>query len=142
MRRGCSPSPVGCAQALRCIRTILLFSLPYVLAAGLHISGIRLTLRSRVAYGAMLAMALSIKPHYALLVLFVEACVVLCCAVPVGVASGGDRQPAGDCDRSCTGIALRYPSYSSFIEQAQPTGMPRTWPRCLSTCSPRFPSSR
>ena len=50
---------------------ILLLSMPYVLALGLQIDGDPLSLKSRLACGVMLAAALSIKPQYALMVLFV-----------------------------------------------------------------------
>ena len=117
------PAAVLLAAVLGCLpganfgqreHLILLFSLPYVLAAGLHISGNRLTLRSRVAYGAMLATALSIKPHYALLVLFVEAGVVLCVRRPWAWLRVETVSALAIAMVAALSIALRYPSYSSF----------------------------
>ena len=117
------PAAVLLAAVLGCLpganfgqreHLILLLSLPYVLAAGLYISGNRLTLKSRVAYGAMLAVALSIKPHYALLVLCVEAGVVLCVRRPWAWLRVETLSALVIAIVAALSIALHYPSYSSF----------------------------
>jgi hypothetical protein len=117
------PAAVLLAAVLGCLpgtnfgqreHLILLLSMPYVLAAGLHISGKRLTLKSRVAYGAMLAVALSIKPHYALLVLFVEAGVVLCARRPWAWLRVETVSALAIVIVAAVSIALRYPGYASF----------------------------
>lgn len=117
------PAAVLLAAVLGCLpgvnfgqreHLILLLSTPYVLASGLDISGERLTLRSRTGYGAMLAVALTIKPHYVLLVLCVE----------IGVLLSTRRAHAWLRVETVSAlivflvaalwIAVRYPGYASF----------------------------
>lgn len=81
-----APAAVAATAALACLpgidfgqreHFILLLSAPYVLAAAVYVDGGQAGRGWRIAAGAMMAVALSIKPHYALLVLCVEAGVVM-----------------------------------------------------------------
>lgn len=80
-----APAGVALATALTCLpgmnfgqreHLILLLCVPYVLSTAAHLDGIDLSAVTRGVHGAMLALAMSIKPHYALVPLCVEATVL------------------------------------------------------------------
>lgn len=80
------PAGVALVVALSCLpginfgqreHVILLLTTPYVLAAAVRVDGGRVGSSLATACGVMLAVALSIKPHYLLIPLCVETCVGL-----------------------------------------------------------------
>lgn len=79
------PVAVVLAAALTCLpginfgqreHLILLLVTPYVIASAAHLDGLRLGRLTLIACGLLLAVAISIKPHYLLLILAVECGVV------------------------------------------------------------------
>jgi hypothetical protein len=117
------PAAVLLAAVLSCLpgvdygqreHLILLLSMPYVLASGLQINGDPLSLKARLACGAMLAAALSIKPQYALMVLLVEAGTVLYTRRPWVWLRVETVSAFVIVVVLALSIAFRYPGYASF----------------------------
>jgi len=92
---------------------IVLLMTPYVLAAALHADGRRPALVLSLACGVMLGVAMTIKPHYALIVLSVEAVVVLQTRQPRGILRAETLGAAATAVVLAPALLARYPGYLS-----------------------------
>lgn len=117
------PAAVALVTALACLpganfgqreHFILVLCAPYVLASALYIDGERLSPVVRILYGLLLAIGLSIKPHYILLVACVEAGVVYSTRRPRGWLRIETVSAVASGMVLALVLLARYPTYLTF----------------------------